>query len=83
MAETEIKQEVEQEVRAEELDTKGDPSAPDAFVEGIMEGKEWVWDNGVLKSKSVEEYKSEIERARRTELAEVKSKVFKDFVSKL
>ena len=64
-------------------DIVADPSAPDAFVEGIMEGKEWVWDNGVLKSKSVEEYKSEIERARRTELAEVKSKVFKDFVSKL
>ena len=64
-------------------DIVADPSAPDAFVEGIMEGKEWVWDNGVLKSKAVEEYKSEIERARRTELAEVKSKVFKDFVSKL
>ena len=64
-------------------DIVADPSAPDAFVEGIMEGKEWVWDNGVLKSKTVEEYKSEIERARRTELAEVKSKIFKDFVSKL
>ena len=64
-------------------DIVADPSAPDAFVEGIMEGKEWVWDNGVLKSKTVEEYKSEIERARRTELAEVKSKVFKDFISKL
>ena len=64
-------------------DIVADPSAPDAFVEGIMEGKEWVWDNGILKSKTVEEYKSEIERARRTELAEVKSKVFKDFVSKL
>ena len=64
-------------------DIVADPSAPDAFVEGIMEGKEWVWDNGVLKSKTIEEYKSEIERARRTELAEVKSKVFKDFVSKL
>ena len=64
-------------------DIVADPSAPDAFVEGIMEGKEWVWDNGVLKSKTVEEYKSEIERARRTELAEIKSKVFKDFVSKL
>jgi hypothetical protein len=48
-----------------------------------MEGKEWVWDNGVVKSKSIEEYKSEIERARRTELTEVKSKVFKDFISKL
>ena len=83
MSETEIKKEVEQEVKAEELDTKGDPSAPDAFVEGIMEGKEWVWENGVIQSKSIEEYKSEIERTRRTELAEVKSKIFKDFVSKL
>ena len=64
-------------------DIVADPSAPDAFVEGIMEGKEWVWDNGVLKSKSIEEYKSEIERARRTELTEVKSKIFKDFISKL
>ena len=64
-------------------DIVADPSAPDAFVDGIMEGKECVWDNGVLKSKSIEEYKSEIERARRTELAEVKSKVFKDFISKL
>ena len=64
-------------------DIVADPSAPAAFVEGIMEGKEWVWDNGVLKSKTVEEYKSEIERARRTELTEVKSKIFKDFISKL
>ena len=64
-------------------DIVADPSAPDAFVEGIMEGKEWVWDNGVLKSKTIEEYKSEIERARRTELTEVKSKIFKDFISKL
>ena len=64
-------------------DIVADPSAPDAFVEGIMEGKEWVWDNGVLKSKSIEEYKFEIERARRTELTEVKSKIFKDFISKL
>ena len=60
-----------------------DPSAPDAFVEGIMEGKEWVWDNGVLKSVTVEQYKSEIEKAKRTELAEKKSKIFADFMSKL
>ena len=64
-------------------DIVADPSAPDAFVEGIMEGKEWVWDNGVLKRKSIEEYKSEIERVRRKELTEVKSKIFKDFISKL
>jgi hypothetical protein len=64
-------------------DIVADPSAPDAFVEGIMEGKEWVWDNGMLKSKSVEEYKEEIERTQRQELAEVKSKIFADFISKI
>jgi len=64
-------------------DIVADPSAPDAFVEGIMEGKEWVWDNGMLKSVAVEQYKSEIKKARRSELAEVKSKVFADFMSKL
>ena len=64
-------------------DIVADPSAPDAFVEGIMEGKEWVWDNGMLKSVAVEQYKSEIQKARRSELAEVKSKVFADFMSKL
>ena len=64
-------------------DIVADPSAPDAFVEGIMEGKEWIWDNGVLKSKTVEEYKEEIEKARSHKLAEVKSKIFADFISKL
>ena len=63
-------------------DIVADPSAPDAFVEGIMEGKEWVWDNGVLKSMEVEQYKEEIERSKRKELAEVKSNIFKDFLSK-
>jgi hypothetical protein len=64
-------------------DIVADPSAPDAFVEGIMEGKEWVWDNGVLKSRTVEQYKEEIEKTRRSELAAVKSNIFKDFISKL
>ena len=64
-------------------DIVADPSAPDAFVEGIMEGKEWVWDNGMLKSVTIEQYKSEIQKARRSELAEVKSKVFANFISKL
>ena len=64
-------------------DIVADPSAPDAFVEGIMEGKEWVWDNGVLKSMEVEQYKKEVERTKRSELAEVKSNIFKDFIRKL
>ena len=64
-------------------DIVADPSAPDAFVEGIMEGKEWVWDNGVLKSKSVEEYKEQIEKTKRAQLAETKASIFNDFLSKL
>jgi len=63
-------------------DIVADPSAPDAFVEGIMEGKEWVWDNGILKSMEVEQYKEEISRTRRKQLAEVKANIFKDFLSK-
>ena len=64
-------------------DIVADPSAPDAFVEGIMEGKEWVWDNGVLKSMEVEKYKQEIENTKRAELAETKASIFNDFLSKL
>ena len=64
-------------------DIVADPSAPDAFVEGIMEGKEWVWDNGVLKSMEVEKYKKQIENTKRAELAETKASIFNDFLSKL
>jgi len=64
-------------------DIVADPSAPDAFVEGIMEGKEWVWDNGVLKSMEVERYKQQIENTKRAELAETKASIFNDFLSKL
>jgi len=63
-------------------DIVADPSAPDAFVEGIMENKEWVWDNGILKSIEVEQYKEEIEKTKRSKLAEVKANIFKDFISK-
>ena len=64
-------------------DIVADPSAPDAFVEGIMEGKEWVWDNGVLKAKSVEAYKEQIEKTKSSALAQVKPQVFENFLSKL
>ena len=64
-------------------DIVADPSAPDAFVEGIMESKEWVWDNGVLVEKSIESWKREIESAKRHALAEAKIKVFKNFLSNL
>ena len=44
-------------------DIVADPSAPDAFVDGIMEGKEWVWDNGILKESAIAEIKKEIDQA--------------------
>ena len=64
-------------------DIVADPSAPDAFVEGIMENKEWVWDNGIIKERDIEQYKEEIKRAERSFLAEKKAEVFKSFIEKL
>ena len=64
-------------------DIVADPSAPDAFVEGIMENKEWVWDNGVIKAQDIEEYKEHIKEAKRLKIAEAKVKVFKNFIEKL
>src|SRR6056300_402375 len=64
-------------------DIVADPSAPDAFVEGIMEQKEWIWDNGVLIEKDINEWKQQIAKAKRESLAEAKSKVFKSFLQNL
>jgi|TARA_B110000902_G_scaffold76395_1_gene90856 hypothetical protein len=64
-------------------DIVADPSAPDAFVEGIMEGKEWIWDNGVIKQKDIEEYKKYIKEAKSLKLAEAKALVFSKFLKGL
>jgi hypothetical protein len=64
-------------------DIVADPSAPDAFVEGIMEGKEWVWNNGVLVEQDVESWKMELVKTKRHEIAEKKAKIFEDFLKKL
>ena len=64
-------------------DIVADPSAPDAFVEGIMENKEWVWDNGVIKAQDIEEYKEHIQKAKAIKLAEAKVDVFKKFIENL
>jgi len=64
-------------------DIVADPSAPDAFVQGIMEGKEWVWDNGILKEYRVSEYKRYISEATRRNLEERKLKAFNHFLSNL
>ena len=64
-------------------DIVADPSAPDAFVEGIMEGKEWVWENGALIEKDIEAWRMEIYKAKKFELDDKKLKVFESFLKKL
>lgn len=64
-------------------DIVADPSAPDAFVRGIMEGVEWVWDNGILKAQRLEEMKKEIQKTSGRNLEEQKIKVFSEFLRSL
>jgi hypothetical protein len=64
-------------------DIVADPSAPDAFVEGIMESREWIWNNGVLVEKELDMWKREIEQTKRHALAEAKANVFKKFIQNL
>ena len=66
-------------------DIVADPSAPNAFVEGIMEGKEWVWQNGAVKEMDIEAYRKELDRnyERAQARAEKNSEIFENFLSKL
>ena len=64
-------------------DIVADPSAPDAFVHGIMEGKEWVWDNGLLKETQIQKYKDKIEKSTRKDRENVLVEAFRDFIVKL
>ena len=64
-------------------DIVADPSAPDAFVNGIMEGKEWAWDNGILKETKVAKYHSYMNNATRKNLEERTLRVFEHFLSGL
>ena len=64
-------------------DIVADPSAPDAFVEGIMEGKEWVWNNGILEEVHINKYKKAVKKAPARKLNETKINAFRDFISRL
>ena len=64
-------------------DIVADPSAPDAFVNGIMEGKEWIWDNGILKESKVAKYQRYISESTRKNIEERSLKVFEDFMFNL
>tara|TARA_S200002703_G_scaffold48889_2_gene42209 strand:- start:2581 stop:3243 length:663 start_codon:yes stop_codon:yes gene_type:complete len=65
------------------VDIVQDPSAPDAFVNGIMEGVDWVWDNGKIKPQVIEEMETEIKKAPRADLYETQVREFKNFLSLL
>jgi hypothetical protein len=65
------------------VDIVADPSAPDAFVNGIMEGKEWVWDNGIIKEREIDSMRKTIENAKMKELEQKKLEVFTKFLQNL
>ena len=63
------------------VDIVQDPSAPDAFVNGIMEGVDWVWNNGILEPQVIEEMETEIKQATIAQQPEVQIREFKNFLS--
>lgn len=65
------------------VDIVQDPSAPNAFVNGIMEGVDWVWNNGIIEAQEIEKIETEIKRAPRSDLYEVQTREFKNFLSLL
>mgnify|MGYP001332942993 FL=1 len=65
------------------IDIVQDPSAPSAFVNGVMEGVEWVWDNGLIRQQDIEVIETEIKRAPSKDLHEAEIRAFKNFLSKL
>ena len=64
-------------------DIVADPSAPEAFVRGIMEGKEWIFESGRLVEKDIEDMKKELTNASSRKLEEAKIKVFEKFLRNL
>ena len=64
-------------------DIVADPSAPDAFVEGIMEGKEWVWNNGILQERHIAQMKRELDQATLLNIQERKVSAFEKFLKGL
>ena len=65
------------------VDIVQDPSAPSAFVNGVMEGVEWVWDNGLIRQQDIEVIETEIKSAPRKDMQEAEIRAFKNFLSKI
>ncbi len=75
--------EVQKDFMLSAVDIVADPSAPDAFVDGIMEGKEWVYEGGLFRERQIENYKRAIEKTNKKDLEEKKLNVFKNFIQNL
>jgi len=75
--------EVQPDFMLSAVDVVADPSAPGAFVNGIMEGKEWVWNNGILEEMYIEQYKQEIKKTSSRKLEQKAIKLFEDFLRKI
>lgn len=75
--------EVQDDFHLATVDIVADPSAPDAFVQGIMESAEWILDNGVWKAVHVEAAQKQIKKASSKNLEEEKLKIFEQFLSHL
>lgn len=65
------------------IDIVADPSAPNAFVDGILEGKEWIWNNGLLVEKDIANYQKQLKKTPKRHLEENAIKLFSDFLRKL
>lgn len=63
------------------VDIVQDPSAPNAFVNGIMEGVEWVWNNGIIQPQVIEGVKKQLDNLTEKKIADVQTKLFKDFLN--
>ena len=64
-------------------DIVADPSAPDAFVNGIMEGKEWIYNNGSVQEQTVEQIKKRIDNAALNQMEQVKLSAFNQYMQSL
>lgn len=74
---------VKEDFQLSTVDIVQDPSAPSAFVNGIMEGVEWVWNNGILEAQEIEKIETEIKNTRKENRSLVEMREFENFLSKL
>ena len=74
---------VQEDFMLNAVDIVQDPSAPSAFVNGVMEGVEWVWNNGIIEAQTIEQMETEIKKTPRSDLYETQVREFKNFLSLL